>query len=71
MKTLFYSTNTEVGRPDFNASARVDRDDAPVPADQANLTAVFLVIAIGLWLTAVFFILGFGTEIVQILAASG
>lgn len=71
MNASIYSTNTEVRRDDLNASARIDRDDARVPAIQIDLMAVFLFIAIGLWLTVVIFMLGFGAEIGQILGASG
>ena len=64
MNTSLYSSTMEGERIDFNAFARVDRNDARVVADQADLTAVILFAAIGLLLTAAFFTLGFGTEIV-------
>jgi hypothetical protein len=70
MDTSVYSTSTEVGRRVFSAFAR-DRDDARVSADQADLIALFLFVAIGLLLTAAFFALGFGAEVGEILAASG
>jgi hypothetical protein len=60
----------EVGRGIFKIFARADRDDARVPADQADLIVVLLFVAIGLLLTATFVALGFGTEIGQILAVS-
>jgi hypothetical protein len=69
MDTSVYSTSTEVGRGAFNAFAR-DRDDARVSADQTDLVAVFLFVAIGLLLTAAFFMLGFGAEIGEILAVA-
>jgi hypothetical protein len=64
MNTSLYSSTMEAGRIDFNAFARVDRNDARVLADQADLTAVILFVAIGLMLTAAFFALGVGTQIV-------
>jgi hypothetical protein len=64
MNTSLYSSTMERGRIDFNAFARVDRNDARVLAHQADLTAVILFVAIGLMLTAAFFALGFGTQIV-------
>jgi hypothetical protein len=64
-----YSISTEVGRVVFNAFAR-DREDARISADQADLIAVLLFVAVGLLLTAAFFMLGFGPEIGQILAVS-
>jgi hypothetical protein len=67
----FHSATTGLGRAVLNALD--DHDDARVPADQvkADLTAVFLFIVIGLSLTAAFFMLGFGAEIGEILAAFG
>jgi hypothetical protein len=67
----FYSATTEIGRAVLNTLARHDRDDAHVPADHVDLTAVFLFVAAGLLLTAAFFTLGFGAQIGEILAASG
>jgi hypothetical protein len=67
MNSSVYATTMEGGCADFNAFA--DLDDACVP--QADLMAVFAFVAIGLSLTAAFFTLGFGTDIVQLLAASG
>jgi hypothetical protein len=69
MDTSVYSTSTEVGRRVFSKFAR-DRDDARVSADQADLIALFLFVAIGLLLTAAFFALGLAAEIGEILAAS-
>jgi hypothetical protein len=72
MDTSSYSVTSEIGRSLFNAFTKVvDRDDARVPADQADLIVVLLFVAIGLLLTAVFVLLGFGVEIGQILAAAG
>jgi hypothetical protein len=71
MNTSIYSLTSEIGRGIFNTFARVaDRDDARVSADQADLIVVLLFVAIGLLLTGLFFVLGFGPEIGQILAAS-
>jgi len=64
-----YPPNTEVGRAALNAFATVDRDDAHVPADHAELTVLILSVAVGL--TATFFALGCGADIGQILATSG
>lgn len=66
MNTSIYSTCA-----DFNAFAKGDRADARVLADTADLTAVISFVAIGLLLTAAFFTLGFGTQILLTLAASG
>jgi hypothetical protein len=65
---MFYSTITEVVS---DALAKVGRDDTQVSADQADLTAVILFVAVGLLLTAAFVTVGFGAEIGQILAACG
>jgi hypothetical protein len=61
--------SAEIERAVFNAFAR-ERDDARVSADQADLIAVFLFVAVGLLLTAAFFALGLAAEIGEILAAS-
>jgi len=66
-----YSTSTEFGRSVFRMWAEAGRDDIRVPADRSDLTSVFLFIALGLLLMAVFFLLGFGQEFGRILAASG
>ncbi|MBO0754852.1 MAG: hypothetical protein J2P54_03255 [Bradyrhizobiaceae bacterium] len=71
MNASLHSTTMEGGRAEFNVFARIDHDDARALADEADLTAVIIFVAIGLLLTAAFFTLGFGTEIVRILAASG
>jgi hypothetical protein len=71
MDTSFYSLTLEIGRGVFSAFVRmVDRDDARVPADLSELIIVLLFVAIGLLLTAAFFILGFGVEFGQTLAVS-
>jgi hypothetical protein len=71
MDTSFYSVTAEFGRSFFNAFTKVvDRDDARVPADQADLIVVLLFVAVGILLTAVFFMFGFGVEFGQILAAA-
>jgi hypothetical protein len=70
MDTSFYSVTAEIGRSFFNAFTKVDRDDARVIADHADLIVVLLFVAIGLLLTAVFVLLGFGVEIGEILAAA-
>jgi hypothetical protein len=64
------STTTEIGRAAFKVCSRVGRDDI-LPTDRSDLTAIFLFIALGLLLTAVFFSLGFGPEFNRVLAASG
>jgi ABC-type xylose transport system permease subunit len=66
MNTSFYSLTTEIGRDVF---ARANRDNGRVSADHADLIAVLLFVAVGLFATAAFFILG--ADIGQILAASG
>jgi hypothetical protein len=72
MDTLFYSLTAEIGRSFSNAFTKVvDRDDARAIADQTDLIVVLLFVAMGLLLTAVFVLLGFGVEIGQILAAAG
>jgi hypothetical protein len=71
MNTSIYSTTMESSCADFDAFAKGDRADARVLADTADLTAVISFVAIGLLLTAAFFTLGFGAQILQILAASG
>jgi hypothetical protein len=72
MNVSFYSLTTEIGRGVFSAFARVvDRVEARAPTDQAHLVAVLLFVAIGLLLTAAFFILGFAVEFGRILAAAG
>jgi hypothetical protein len=58
---------TEVGRAIFKMFARAGRDDTLVPADQADLIVVLLFVAIGILLTAVFFMFGFWIEFGQIL----
>jgi hypothetical protein len=67
---MMYSAPIKVGRAVFDEFAKVDRDDARVSADQADLIVVLLFVAIGLLLTGVFFMLGFGADIGQILAVS-
>jgi len=70
MNAVFYSLTTEIGRGLFNAFARANRDNAWVSSD---LIAVLLFVAIGLLLTAaffIFFILGLTTQIGQIVAVS-
>jgi hypothetical protein len=72
MDTSFYSLTAEIGRSFFNAFTKVvDRDDARLPADQGDLIVVLLFVAIGILLTALFFLLGFWVEFGQILAAAG
>ena len=66
----FHSTTT-IGRIVFRVRAKVGRDDIRVPANQSDLETIFLFIALGLTVTAVFFSLGFGPEIGLTLAASG
>jgi hypothetical protein len=44
------------------------RDNARVSSDQADLIAVLLFVAVGLLLTAAFFMLGFGAMVGEILA---
>jgi hypothetical protein len=65
------STTTEIGCAAFKVCSRVGRDDIRIPTDRSDLTAIFLFIALGLLLTAVFFSLGFGPEFNRVLAASG
>lgn len=67
---MFHSTTMEVGGAVSDAFAKVGRDDAHAPPDQADLTAVILFVAIGLLLTEAF-TAGFWVEIGQMLAASG
>jgi hypothetical protein len=67
----FYLTTTEISHAVSRVRAQVGRDDIPVPADRSDLEAILLFTALGLLLTAVFFSLGFGPMIGQILAASG
>jgi hypothetical protein len=67
---MMSTVTTEVRRGIFNMFARADRDDARIPANQADLIVVLLFVAIGLFLTAAFVALGFGAEIGQILAVS-
>jgi hypothetical protein len=62
---------TEVGRGIFKMFARGDRDEALVPADPADLIVVLLFVAVGILLTAVFFMFGFWVEFGRILAAAG
>jgi hypothetical protein len=57
---MVYSVATEVGRAIFNAVAEVERDYASEPTDQVDLKAVLLFVALGLSLTAAFFVLAFG-----------
>jgi ABC-type xylose transport system permease subunit len=64
MNTSFYSLATEIGRDAF---ARTNRDHARVSADQADLIAVLLFVAIGLLATAAFLMLG--GEIGQIVSS--
>jgi hypothetical protein len=45
----FNSETTEIGHAIFNAFARDDHDDASVPADHFDLTAMFLLVAVGLY----------------------
>jgi ABC-type xylose transport system permease subunit len=66
MNTSFFSLTADIGRDAF---ARANRDNARVSADQADLIAVLLFVAVGLFATAAFLILGAGLG--QILAASG
>jgi hypothetical protein len=61
-----HSTTTGLGRAVLNALDA--RDDARVSADQADLIAVLLFVAVGLLLTAAFFMLGFGAMVGEILA---
>jgi hypothetical protein len=61
---------TEVGRAIFKMFARSDRDDALVPADQADLIVVMLFVAVGILLTSVFFMFGYWVEFGRILAAA-
>jgi hypothetical protein len=67
---MFHSTTMEIGGAVSDAFAKVGRDDAHVPPDQADLTAVILLVAIGLLLTEAF-TASFWAEIGQILAVSG
>jgi hypothetical protein len=67
----FYSTTTEFGRFVFRMWAKVGRDHIHLPNDWSDLKTVFLFIALGLLLMAVFFLPGFGQEFGRILAASG
>jgi hypothetical protein len=62
-----YSATTEFAR----TSANIGHDDKCETADQSDLTTIFLLIAVGLLMTAVFFSLGFGPEFGGILATSG
>jgi hypothetical protein len=62
-----YSTTTEFAR----TSANIGHDDKSETADQSDLATIFLLIAMGLLMTAVFFSLGFGPEFGGILATSG
>jgi ABC-type xylose transport system permease subunit len=64
MNTSFYSLTTEIGRDAF---ARANRDNAWVSADQADLIAVLLFVAMGLLATAAFLMLG--GEIGQIVSS--
>jgi predicted Co/Zn/Cd cation transporter (cation efflux family) len=68
---MFHSTTIEIGRGVFRACAKVGRDDTRVPVGRSDLTPIFLLIAGGLLLTALFFSLGFGPETSRMLAASG
>jgi hypothetical protein len=68
---MFYSTITEVGRTIFVLFAKIGRDKMLVSADQVDLTAVCLFVALGLLLTAAYFTAGFGAQFGQILAVSG
>jgi hypothetical protein len=71
VNTSFYLLTAEIGRGFFNAFARIfEGDDARAPADQRYLMAVLLFVAIGLLLTAAFFMLGFGVEFGRILSAT-
>jgi uncharacterized RDD family membrane protein YckC len=72
MNASFYSLTLEIGRGIFNAFARVvDRDGGRVSADQADLIVVLLFVAIGVLLTAIFFIASSLADFGQILAVSG
>jgi hypothetical protein len=68
---MFYSTITEAGRTVFELFAKIRRDKRLFSADQVDLTAVYLFVALGLLLTAAYFTAGFGAEFGQILAISG
>jgi hypothetical protein len=67
---MMSTISTEIGRGLFKIFARGDRDDARIIADQADLIVVLLFVAMGLLLTAVFVLLGFGVEFGQILSGS-
>jgi hypothetical protein len=75
----FYSTTIEGGRAVSDTFAKVGGDDARVSgsddartsANQADLIVVLQFVAIGLLLTATFFIASSLAEFGQILAASG
>jgi heme/copper-type cytochrome/quinol oxidase subunit 2 len=68
---MMSTITTEVGRHIFKMFAGADRDDALVPADQADLIVVLLFVAVGILLTVVFFMFGFWVEFGRILAAVG
>jgi hypothetical protein len=66
-----HSTTTEFARTAFKVGENIGHDDKHDTADQSDLTTIFLFIAIGLLMTAIFFSLGFGPEFGGILATSG
>jgi hypothetical protein len=68
---MMSTITTEVGRAIFKMFARADRDDTLIHADQADLIVVLLFVAVGILLTAVFFMFGFWVEFGRILAAAG
>jgi hypothetical protein len=67
----FYSTTTEFARTVFWVCANIGHDDKRDTADPTDLATIFLFVAVGLVLTAVFFSLGFGAEFGRILATWG
>ena len=67
---MFYSTTLELGRATSDAFAKVGHDDARVSADQADLIVVLLFVAIGVLLTATFFMASPLAELGQILAGA-